>query len=90
MSMGLSAHGTWSTNGNTTTTSANQVFDFDGIVLNSLTIQAVSSDITIKINDETYTHPVSVGSSIIFDGIRLKKVIVVENNAVVKMSGTHS
>ena len=90
MSLGLLAYGTWSSNGTITTTTANYDVTFDGLELNSLTITAVDADITVKVNGEAYYHSVDSGTAIIFDGVLINKLTIIESGVTVKLAGTRS
>lgn len=84
------ASGTVSSGGLVTTTSENQEFSFSSNgFLNSIIIKAGSSNITVKINSETVTHPISAGESLTFSDLRILKFTVVENNVEVQYTGTY-
>ncbi len=87
MTMGVTSCGTYSYVG--TTSGANQEFTFDGLTLNNLLVIAVGNIVTVKINDESYTHVIETGAAISFEQIRIKKLTVIESGVSLKLEGTN-
>jgi len=86
MPNGVKSYGTYSYTGSTI--SQNQEFTFDGLVLNSLLIKPVGNSITVKINNETYTHSIAAGAIFLFESIRIFKLIVIESGVNIILEGT--